>query len=115
MNETKQSESVMPPLVLGGSPLAAVLALWLLVGCQQEGEVPALSLEEAKQVTAAFEGADFVPPPRTVRDITAILDQQKNAKDPHLEKRRAEADAQPPVTDDKIKLWRFYLNRRFGD
>ncbi|MBI2458581.1 MAG: hypothetical protein HYV46_20935 [candidate division NC10 bacterium] len=38
-----------------------------------------MSIEEAKRVTASFSGSSFVPPPRTITDITAILDQQKLA------------------------------------
>ncbi len=49
----------------------------LLVACQTGGP-PAVSLEEAKQITATFEGA-FTPPPRTINDITAILDEQQLA------------------------------------
>ena len=36
-----------------------------------------MSVEEAKRVTAAFPEVGFVPPPRAIDDITAILDQQK--------------------------------------
>jgi hypothetical protein len=47
----------------------------LLLGCQSGP--PPLSVEEAKKVTADFGGSGFLPPPRTIADITAILDQQK--------------------------------------
>ncbi len=59
------------------SPLVALMianvALTLLVGCQSEGQ-PALSLEETKKVTATFEGQSFTPPPKTIADMTALLD-----------------------------------------
>ena len=50
---------------------AVLLSAALLAGCQTP-----LLLEEAKTVTATFEGKGFVAPPRTIKDITAILDQQ---------------------------------------
>ena len=46
-------------------PLVAVLA-----ACR-----PApLTIEQAKQITRQYQSAEFVPPPRTIDDITAILD-----------------------------------------
>jgi CHAT domain-containing protein len=52
----------------------------------------------------------FVPPPRTIKDITAILDQQKPdpAKAAAL---RATADAKPPENADKAMLASFYRGR----
>jgi hypothetical protein len=59
---------------------AALTTAVLLAACQTDGSAPPkLSLEEAKQITASFEGASFVPPPKTIYDITAILDEQKLA------------------------------------
>src|SRR5262249_58666160 len=46
--------------------LTLVLSL-LIPACQN-----AMSIEEAKKVTATFNGAGFVPPPRTINDIVAI-------------------------------------------
>src|SRR5262245_59364584 len=55
-------------------------------------------------------GVGYVPPPRTVADITAILDQQK--PDPELlAKLRAKADATAPAGADRVALARFYYNR----
>ena len=55
---------------------AAALALVFLWGCQPDGK-PAVSLQQARQITAEFQGQGFRPPPRTISDIAAILDQQK--------------------------------------
>lgn len=55
---------------------ACALAVGLLAGCQPDGK-PAVSLQQAKQITAEFQGQGFRPPPRTISDIAAILDQQK--------------------------------------
>ena len=52
----------------------------------------------------------FVAPPRTIADITAILDSEK--PDPQkIEKIRAAADAQPPGGSSRDKLARFYYER----
>ena len=76
----------------------------LLAACQT------MSVEEAKKVTASFSGTSFVPPPRTINDITAILDQQK--QDPKVvAEARAKADQQPPVAKDPGRLADFYFQR----
>jgi CHAT domain-containing protein len=52
----------------------------------------------------------FVAPPRTISDITAILEQQQ--ADPNrLAKARAEADAQPPASASGDALGKFYYER----
>src|SRR5690348_18455520 len=52
----------------------------------------------------------FVPPPRTIDDITAILDRQK--PDPaKLAANRAIADGQPPAGADAAALADFYFKR----
>ena len=56
----------------------AATRLWLVLpvilmatSCQTDGgKPPAISLEEARQVVATFEGQSFVPPPKTIDDIT---------------------------------------------
>jgi CHAT domain-containing protein/tetratricopeptide (TPR) repeat protein len=54
--------------------------------------------------------AGFVAPPRTIADITAILDQEK--PDPvKRAKMEAAADAAPPVQSDRAKLLDFYFRR----
>lgn len=69
-----------------------------------------MSIEEAKKVTAEFAGGSFVPPPRTIEDITVILDRQK--PDPAaVEAARARADQAPPETSDQDTLARFYFER----
>ena len=59
---------------------------------------------------AAAQTASFVAPPRTIADITAILDQQK--PDPSITGRlRAEADAKPPAGAGKGELAKFLYSR----
>ena len=77
-----------------------------LAGCQ-----PAMSVEEAKKVTAEFADTAFVPPPRTVEDITAILDQQKRADPTIAERARSRAEEAPPAAAGPGELSRFYFQR----
>ncbi len=85
--------------------LALTLVLSLTtVACQST-----MSIEEAKKVTAIFGGAGFVPPPRAINDITAILDQQKRTEPDAAF--RAQADEAPPSTTDRGRLREFYFKR----
>ena len=85
--------------------LAAVLA-----ACQPDGNRPVVSLDQARQVTTDFQGQSFVPPPRTISDIAAILDQQK--PDPaKLAAATAAADAQPPAGLSPVELAEFHFRR----
>ena len=53
---------------------------------------------------------EFIAPPRTIADITAILDQEK--PDPEqIAKMRADADTSPPQTTDAASLVDFYYGR----
>jgi CHAT domain-containing protein len=68
-------------------------ALLLLNACTPDGK-PAVSLQQARQITADFQGQSFRAPPRTISDIAAILDQQQ--PDPaRIAAAIARADAQP--------------------
>ena len=88
--------------------IAGVVAVALLGACQTDGtSTPAMSLDEAKQVTATFEGGSFVPPPRTINDITAVLDQQKLADPEELARHKVKAEAEPPVGTSKSALAAF--------
>ncbi|HEY5609279.1 MAG TPA: tetratricopeptide repeat protein, partial [Alphaproteobacteria bacterium] len=67
-----------------------------------------LTLDEARKATDA--PAAFVPPPRTISDITAILDQEK--PDPaRLAKQREDADRVPPPGLERGDLAGFYFRR----
>jgi CHAT domain-containing protein/tetratricopeptide (TPR) repeat protein len=86
--------------------LAAAAAL---CACEPDNR-PAVSLEQAKQITAQFQGKGFTPPPRTIADITAILDQQK--PDPaKAEATRKAADAEVPAGLQGLALAKFYFDR----
>jgi CHAT domain-containing protein len=77
----------------GTFAIAAGLAAFL-TGCQPDGQRPTVSLDQARQIAAQFQGQGFQPPPRTISDIAAILDAQRPdpAKTAELV---AKADAQP--------------------
>jgi CHAT domain-containing protein len=80
-----------------------------LSACEPDNK-PAVSLEQAKQITAQFQEQGFTPPPRTIADITAILDQQK--PDPaKAEAARTAADAPPPSGWTPGQLADFYYRR----
>jgi CHAT domain-containing protein len=89
--------------------VVAVAAALILGACQPDNK-PAVSLEQAKQITAQFQGQGFTPPPRTIADITAILDQQK--PDPaKAEATRKAADAEVPAGLQGLALAKFYFDR----
>src|ERR1700687_5911003 len=57
--------------------------------------------------------AVFVPPPRTIADITAILDREK--PDPaKVAARKRAADASPPAGLADIDLAKFFAERSFA-
>ena len=65
-----------------GLPIIAIIvsaALLWLSGCQAGGTSGrAVSLEEAKQITAEFKGTSFVPPPRNINDIMRTINGRKD-------------------------------------
>lgn len=90
-----------------GSLVAVVAAATLLAACETVQRA-AISVEEAKQITASLAGASLVPPPRTVRDITEILDQQKPADLEAALRTRQAADQSRPATTSPAVLAEFY-------
>lgn len=71
---------------------------------------PGMSLEEAKKVTVSFSGRSFVPPPRTISDITRLLAPTGRASLVAVDAQR-EADLAQPETADEVALGRFYFLR----
>ena len=59
---------------------------------------------------AAFVQPVFVAPPRTIADITAILDSEK-PDEAKIAERKAKADATPPNNESAAKLAQFYYDR----
>lgn len=90
--------------------LIVAASLLVLIGCQQDGQRPVVSLDQARQITADFQGQGFRPPPRTISDIAAILDQQK--PDPaKVAALTAQADGQPPAGMNGVAMAEFLLAR----
>jgi tetratricopeptide (TPR) repeat protein len=70
-----------------------------------------MSVDEARQVVTSTRGGAFVPPPRTIEDVTAILDQQPRFDPEQVAREQAQADQPVPATDDAATLARFYSTR----
>ena len=86
----------------------------LLIGCVtpvEKAGSPSVSLEEAKKITATFEGQPFTPPPRTINDITAILAQDRPEDLESFNSALIHADQEPPATKDTSTLANFYFKR----
>src|SRR5687768_3973914 len=61
-------------------------------------------------IRASGAWAQTAPPPRSVADVLAVLDQYK--PDPEKVRRlKAEVDRQPPQTTDRVDLFKFYVGR----
>ena len=88
--------------------IVALMAIPVILGSCQTAS---LSLEKAKQVTTTFEGETFKRPPKTIRDITAILDQQGVEISPSIIQLRRQASLVPPDTKNNVDLAIFYLKR----
>jgi CHAT domain-containing protein len=61
-------------------------------------------------VTAPAETPSFIAPPRTIADISTILEQEK-ADPERIASQQAKANAVPPSTGDRRVLAQFYFNR----
>src|SRR5271169_1890039 len=84
------------------------MSLFLLVACQSQP--PSMSVDEARKITADFPAAVFVQPPRTIADVTAILDQQK-PDDSFQAAVRVRFDEAPPTSANATQLAGFYFRR----
>ena len=97
--------------------LIAIPLILFLASCVTSakwGGPKAVSLEEAKKITATFEGHSFTPPPRTINDITKVLAQEKPDDMKYFQKALELADHTPPATKDTLKLANFYLKRAYA-
>ena len=70
-----------------------------------------MSLEEAKRVTVTMGDESFVPPPRRINDILAILDQSVQPDEAIVRKYKAVADQSPPQKADNVDLAYFFKRR----
>jgi CHAT domain-containing protein len=90
--------------------LCGIILCALSTGCQPD-QKPVVSLDQARQVQAQFAGqAAFVPPPRSISDVTAILDLYK--PDPaQLNALRIKVETQPLPTLSPALAYAFFLDR----
>ena len=98
------------PLIILYRCLPAFLLIFVtifLLACAEKK----MSLKKARQVTVSMSGESFVPPPRRIDDILAILDQPGQFDPEIVSKTIAIADAAPPETDNIVVLANFYLKR----
>ena len=86
---------------------AGLLVLLGVAGCQTGGPA-SVSIEEAKRITATFDNQRMAVPPRTIADITAVLDEYRPSAERTAE-RIALADAAAP--GGSAALADFYLTR----
>lgn len=94
--------------------VSLIVIVLLLVGCvtpAEKGKPRAVSLEEAKKITATFAGQTFTPPPRTIKDITAVLAQEKPEDLKSYQQALSQVDSEPPATENPSKLADFYYKR----
>ena len=81
---------------------------------KQAGGVAAPLAPNGESTPAADDAAAvqsaFVAPPRTIADVTAILDSEK-PNEAKIAERKANADATPPVNASPGKLAQFYYDR----
>ena len=70
-----------------------------------------MSLEEAKKVTVTMGDESFVPPPRRINDVLAVLDQPVQFDQAIVRKFKAVADKSPPQSADNVDLALFFKRR----
>jgi CHAT domain-containing protein len=81
-------------------------SLLLSAACQH-----AMSVGQAKSVATSFQHLGLVPPPRTIQDITAILDEQKAENPVALAEARSGLAASPLADANPIELHDFFYRR----
>jgi hypothetical protein len=102
-------------LTTGGTVRRSLLAVlsFLLFACAQPPArppvVPNMSVEQAKKITADIPSTGLAPPPRTIVDITAILDEQK--PDESYRAALLARLSQPPTSTDPAALSAYYRVR----
>ena len=73
-----------------------------------------MSLEEAKRVTVTMGDESFVPPPRRISDVLAVLDQPVQFDQAIVRKFKALVDKSPPQGADNIDLAYFFKERGYA-
>ena len=92
------------PLVGGGGDAQSD------IGTPALAQTPAVSIDEARKITSAAESGNSASPPRTISDITAVLDQEKPDAT-RLAGEKIKADTAPPAGLEGAESARFYAER----
>ncbi len=99
---------VPPPISLA----VTVAAVFGLLACEQQAVRQPVSLEEAKKITADIEHpAAFQLPPRSVTDLTRLLNSPAYVKTDVLAQLKRDASAEPPSDLDGDESIQFYLRQ----
>lgn len=88
----------------------SIAVLLVLSACKTD---ESLSVKEALKLTADVQTKQFTPPPRSIVDITAILDEAEAVDLSSIFKLNRKADAAPPSSGHAGDLANFY-HRRSG-
>ena len=124
-NTSRRLCPAVPPEIAEQQPPWVVVTLslvWLLAVCgpalaagragdEDISTSTTISVEAARTITADLADTELVPPPRTIRDITAVLDGSREESLAEIERLRDRADALPPDTTDPSVLFDFYRLR----
>ena len=87
--------------------LVFVLTLAFIPSCVEKK----MSLKEAKQIAVSMEGKSFVPPPRRIDDVRALLNQPGNYDPKAVARAKEAANIKPPKNKSSSKMGRFYVSR----
>ena len=71
----------------------------------------AISVEASRTIAVDLADTGLVPPPRTIWEVTVVLDGRSEESLAEIEKLRARADTPPPDTIDSDVLFEFYRLR----
>ncbi|MCX5813852.1 MAG: CHAT domain-containing protein [Proteobacteria bacterium] len=89
-----------------------LISTLIIVTLQAWTTTSAISLEDAKKLTASMTDEEvFVPPPRRIDDITNILNQPGKFNKSATMKFKSKADSVPPAGESKQGLAAFYRDR----
>ena len=87
-----------------------IIGLIFLTACQSE-QRPIVTLADAKIVSAEFQGIAYKPPPRTVTDITVLLDEHRQTNRRQIENDLKMANSKPPTTSNQQELATYFRDR----
>jgi hypothetical protein len=86
--------------------LLALATAGAFAGCQ----TTAMSVEEAQRVTTTFGVQGLAPPPRTIVDVSKLLDESQHQNTAAVQAARARASESAPETTDRRALAGFIFD-----